>query len=255
VWARCEFTGEEGFKPVVRLFRNAADRLVHLSYRRDPGSARRGATGSKGGDADDGDDPATITGTDEHPFWSLTRDGWVAMGELKPGERLLLADGEATVTAIRIEHLDTPVTVYNFEVADWHTYHVGSQAAGWVFVHNACRVTEGSIAPHGRQPRPRRPLESHHVVQDAWAKQNVSGYNGNQAPTILLHENRHRVVNTRQNARRDARVRSGKGKWSTAIRDEFENSSRDLRAAGVREAQRKRALKKAYKYFDSLGAF
>jgi hypothetical protein len=79
VWARCEFTGEEGFKPVLHLFRNSADRLVHLSYRRDPGSARRGATGSRGGDADEGDDPATITGTDEHPFWSLTRDAWVEM--------------------------------------------------------------------------------------------------------------------------------------------------------------------------------
>jgi len=60
------------------------------------------------------------------------------MGELKPGERLLLADGEATVTAARIEQLAEPVTVYNFEVAGWHTYHVGSQEAGWVFVHNRC---------------------------------------------------------------------------------------------------------------------
>jgi RHS repeat-associated protein len=72
VWARNEFTGEEGFKPVVRLFRNTADTVVHLSYRRDPGSARRGASGLKGGGAEDGDDlSATITGTDEHPFWSL----------------------------------------------------------------------------------------------------------------------------------------------------------------------------------------
>jgi hypothetical protein len=141
VWARDEFTGEEGFKPVVRLFRNTADTVVHLSYRRDPGSARRGASGLKGGDAEDGDDlSATITGTDEHPFWSLTRDGWIAMGELKPGERLLLADGAATVTGIRIERLETPVTVYNFEVADWHTYYVGSQEAGWVFVHNQCAI-------------------------------------------------------------------------------------------------------------------
>jgi len=113
--------------------------LVHLSYRREAGSASRGASGLEGGDAEDGDDlSGTITGTDEHPFWSLTRGGWIAMGELKPGERLLLADGEATVTAARIEQLAEPVTVYNFEVADWHTYHVGSQEAGWVFVHNTC---------------------------------------------------------------------------------------------------------------------
>jgi len=112
---------------------------VHLSYRRDSGSAWRGASGLEGGDAEDGDDlSGAIIGTDEHPFWSLTRNGWIAMGDLKPGERLLLADGEATVTAARIEQLAEPVTVYNFEVADWHTYHVGSQEAGWVFVHNLC---------------------------------------------------------------------------------------------------------------------
>jgi len=100
VWARNEFTGEAGFKPVVHLFRNTADRLVHLSYRREAGSAWRGGLGLEGGDAEDGDDlSGAITGTDEHPFWSLTRNGWVAMGELKPGERLLLAGGEATVTA------------------------------------------------------------------------------------------------------------------------------------------------------------
>lgn len=74
-------------------------------------------------------------------------NGWVAMGELKPGERLLLAGGQAaTATAVRIERLADPVTVYNFEVADWHTYHVGSQEAGWVFVHNLCKPRAYSVA-------------------------------------------------------------------------------------------------------------
>jgi hypothetical protein len=169
VSARNEFTGEEGFKPVVHLFRNPADRLVHLSYRRDPGCARRGATGSKGGDADEGDDPATITGTNEHPFWSLTRNAWVEMAALKPGERLLLADGEATVTAIRIEHLETPVTVYNFEVADWHTYQVGSQEAGWVFVHNRC---------HGNSLRARRHQHRYEIVEISTGKVSKTGISG-----------------------------------------------------------------------------
>ena len=43
------------------------------------------------------------------------------------GEVLTLANGQtATVTSCRVEKLTTPVRVYNFEVADWHTYHVGS---------------------------------------------------------------------------------------------------------------------------------
>lgn len=36
---------------------------------------------------------------------------------------------------VEIEQLDTPVTVYNFEVADWHTYYVSEEA---VLVHNMC---------------------------------------------------------------------------------------------------------------------
>ena len=150
VWSRNEQTGEEGFKPVVRLFRNQADTLVHLTYT--TGSAPRNVeTGAASASARwtfdhtdglriaTGTRTATITGTPEHPFWSLTRHDWIGMGELKPGERLLLAGGQtATTTNVRTEHLATPVTVYNFEVADWHTYHVGTAETGWVYVHNTC---------------------------------------------------------------------------------------------------------------------
>lgn len=53
--------------------------------------------------------------------------------------------------------------------------------------------------------------------------------------------------------KRDARVAQGQKKWSSSIRDEFGYASQDLRAAGVSEKCRKRALKKAYQYYeDSL---
>jgi len=61
------------------------------------------------------------------------------MHELTPGETLLITTGRtATVTATRTEYLTTPVKIYNFEVADWHTYHAGSTQTGWVWVHNTC---------------------------------------------------------------------------------------------------------------------
>ncbi|MCC6149421.1 MAG: DNA/RNA non-specific endonuclease [Planctomycetes bacterium] len=141
VWSRNEVTGEEGFKPVVRLFVNQTTSLVHLSYRRETRSADGD---SEGGEAGDGDEPeaSTLTGTPEHPFWSVTRQAFVGMGTLKPGERLLLADGSAaTVTASRIEQLAKPVTVYNFEVADWHTYFVAADRQSKpVWVHNLCAL-------------------------------------------------------------------------------------------------------------------
>jgi len=120
VWARNEFTGQEGFKPVVTLFQNTTETLVHLTYTSGAGCQ-----------------PATLTGTPGHPFWSVDHQAWVGMHELQPGETLLITTGRtATVTATRTEYLTTPVKIYNFEVADWHTYHVGSPDTGWVFVHN-----------------------------------------------------------------------------------------------------------------------
>ncbi|MDC1142119.1 polymorphic toxin-type HINT domain-containing protein [Planctomycetota bacterium] len=122
VWARDEATGEEGFKEVVQLFRNETDRLVHVSYETSSGSE-------------------TLVGTPEHPFWSLTRSTWVGMGDLNVGEQLSLTSGStATVTTVWTEELAEPATVCNFEVADWHTYYVGTESIGWVWTHNRCDV-------------------------------------------------------------------------------------------------------------------
>jgi len=60
------------------------------------------------------------------------------MGELEVGERLSLTSGTATVTAVRVELLAEPVKVYNFQVADWHTYYAAPEAdKPFVWVHNA----------------------------------------------------------------------------------------------------------------------
>lgn len=40
-----------------------------------------------------------------------------------------------TVEKVQNEILEVPITVYNFEVADFHTYYVGKSA---VLVHNTC---------------------------------------------------------------------------------------------------------------------
>ncbi|MCZ7606401.1 MAG: HINT domain-containing protein [Planctomycetota bacterium] len=54
------------------------------------------------------------------------------------GERLSLTTGPATVTAVRVEVLSEPVRVYNFQVADWHTYYAAPEAdKPFVWVHNA----------------------------------------------------------------------------------------------------------------------
>ena len=55
---------------------------------------------------------------------------------------MLTADGEVlTVARVELEVLEEPVRVYNFEVADWHTYYVSEEE---VLVHNTCTAGPGS---------------------------------------------------------------------------------------------------------------
>ncbi len=105
-------TGEVAAKRVVQTFENETKELVHVTA---------------GGDI--------ITATPEHPFYVPQR-GWVGAIELRAGDILVQVNGEYAVVE-RIEHelLETPVTVYNFEVEGFHTYFVGD--AG-VLVHNDC---------------------------------------------------------------------------------------------------------------------
>lgn len=78
-----------------------------------------------------------IRTTDEHPFWVVDK-GWVKAAELKVGDLLIGRDG--TQTAVE-DVIDTGEyeTVYNFRVAEFHTYFVGSGDWGFdVWAHNRC---------------------------------------------------------------------------------------------------------------------
>ncbi|NJO82380.1 MAG: hypothetical protein HC828_05880 [Blastochloris sp.] len=78
-------------------------------------------------------DGEVITTTPEHPFFVLLR-GWVPAAELHIGDAVRRADGSyGRVDAVRVEVRTQ--RMYNFTVADAHTYFVGDDA--WL-VHNAC---------------------------------------------------------------------------------------------------------------------
>lgn len=80
-----------------------------------------------------------IRTTDEHPFWVVDK-GWTKAIELHPGDSLLTHDGRQVAVE---EVLDTGEweTVYNFRVADFHTYFVGSSDWGFdVWAHNTCNI-------------------------------------------------------------------------------------------------------------------
>ena len=75
-----------------------------------------------------------IITTETHPFYVNMR-GFVNAGELKIGDELLDSSGNILfVEKFDVELTEKLTKVYNFQVEDFHTYHVGSLG---VLVHNA----------------------------------------------------------------------------------------------------------------------
>ncbi|MCE7989393.1 MAG: Rhs family protein [Caldilinea sp. CFX5] len=162
--------------------------------------------------------------------------------------------------------------MYNLTVAVAHTFFVGEQQ--WL-VHNCSKRPGGYITHdvdlHGNlSPRANRApghgntlaehrIQSHHPIQDEWARTNVPGYNRNDAPAILLPSvsgDPHALISAAQRAAANQRVQQGLSRWqSTTIREEFDFAYRTMINVGVPVDKVEKAVKDAYKYFDSLGAF
>ena len=120
VLAANEETGEVAYKEVVRTFVNTTDEITHVTIENAEGEQE------------------TIDSTPEHPFY-VEGLGWVEASALHPGMTIWFSNGtKGTVEDISNEGLEEPVTVYNFEVAEFHTYFVGECGA---LVHNNCDAT------------------------------------------------------------------------------------------------------------------
>ena len=116
VYASNPESGQIGIKKVVNVFQKQTNVLRHIIT-----------------------ETEEIITTEEHPFW-VENKGWSEAENLMPGDLLRLQNGETTrVIETFDEHLSTLITVYNFEVEDWHTYFIGSEK---VLVHNKCSLTK-----------------------------------------------------------------------------------------------------------------
>ena len=134
VLSRDERSGAVGYKTVTETFVTHPPSFVHLFYRlRESGRH----------DADADAAVHQLAGTANHPIWSADRGRWVDLAALKPGETLMLANGEPA-QAIRVEVKEwpegTPLTAYNFSVKDWASYFVAPVGADpdttAIWVHN-----------------------------------------------------------------------------------------------------------------------
>ncbi|MGG1644382.1 polymorphic toxin-type HINT domain-containing protein, partial [Paenibacillus sp. NRS-1782] len=110
VLSKNEETGEQAYKEVTHLYRNDKEIIYELTI---------------------GDQ--VIETTDNHPFW-VEGKGWVLAADLQVGDKLQQSNGN-TLAIDNIENVkhDEMVKVYNFTVADFHTYFVSDLG---IWVHN-----------------------------------------------------------------------------------------------------------------------
>ncbi|HEX6684667.1 MAG TPA: polymorphic toxin-type HINT domain-containing protein [Candidatus Limnocylindrales bacterium] len=98
----------------------------------------------KGGDQ-------TLTATDNHPFWSETRQDWVHAGKLHKGELLRTSAGTyVQVGAVRHYHAQQPT--YDLTVDGVHTYFVLAGDTS-VLVHNASCPHRVEVTVHDANGR------------------------------------------------------------------------------------------------------
>ena len=122
VWSWDALTGDIGLKPVIATMENEANTLIKIT------------SGSE-----------TIHATPEHPFWvGESIDGaWKNAEDLTLDDELWLLDKRnKSIFSLDLEPQNQPVKVYNFEVAEWHTYFIGM----WMMlVHNAGECGVGKV--------------------------------------------------------------------------------------------------------------
>ena len=109
VASRDAFTGAKTFRPVTDLFRRTAPGIVHVTL-----------------DGPDGK-RETLDVTSEHPLFAEGK-GWTQVRRLQKGDRVLSGKGGPLAVA-DIVHDNTPTLVYNFQVAQDHSYFAGSEGA------------------------------------------------------------------------------------------------------------------------------
>ena len=115
-------TLETAGKTVLETYVRQVDKLVHITV--------------------NGEEIVT---TDNHPFYVQGR-GFIEAGNLLMGDKLISVNSEDLIIEdYHIELTEEPVSVYNFQVEDFHTYFVGDCC---VWVHNAeCVGANGTQTP------------------------------------------------------------------------------------------------------------
>lgn len=133
VLAYDEVTGEQAYKPVVRLFRNSTEewQYVYIEGETNPIISTPGHKYYLPNNNKHREEERPL----EHASYSDLSEKWVSACKLKKGDKVLLSDGKYGIVEKTVcVQLTAPETTYNLEIADFHTYFVSELG---VLVHNA----------------------------------------------------------------------------------------------------------------------
>ncbi|MCW8139619.1 MAG: Hint domain-containing protein, partial [Planctomycetota bacterium] len=144
VVSRDPTTGAQGLRQVTRVLRGATTQVTEVVLRPRPRQTGRTQLHrqARGSDDDEGDDPAPLRSTPNHPIWRAG-GGFVPAGLLRPGD-VLRGDDGAPLVVERVVTCEETAPTWNLEVEGWHTYFVAGKAgapAAWV--HNMCAGGNG----------------------------------------------------------------------------------------------------------------
>ena len=119
VLSRCEKTGEVAYKRITKVFEHELQETLRLHYYDKQMNSY-----------------SSLVVTPNHPFWVIGK-GWVNAIDLKAGDQFETCDGRGGVEFIELEKRRCPLSVYNIEVEDFHTYFVDDRSNGrGILVHN-----------------------------------------------------------------------------------------------------------------------
>ncbi|WP_232436834.1 polymorphic toxin-type HINT domain-containing protein [Paenibacillus senegalimassiliensis] len=179
VLAKDEETGDQAYKEVTHLYRNDKEIIYELAV---------------------GDQ--IIETTDNHPFW-VEGKGWVLAADLQVGDELQQNNGNTlTIDNINIVKHDEMVKVYNFTVADFHTYYVSSLG---IWVHN---INCGDKTPGGR-------IFTKHGAERA----DERGFTSETIDNIINNNKKNRVKEIGDDGKAQWRYQDSRG--NTVITDEW----------------------------------
>lgn len=129
-----------------------------------------------------------IASTPTHPYY-VEGSGYIEAQYLRAGDKLLSVNGQKVVVEwVQHELLESPITVYNFEVQEHHNYFVGDSAG--VLVHNACggkvKYTNNDLKAKGFNVKEGK--TSVYVSRDAQGNINYVGITDNIHKRTMQHK-------------------------------------------------------------------